>query len=336
MRLALPQALQGAFDNWLFQLHGAETGEVLLHQRRVFILPTKAGLAYGLMLVGLFIGSVNYGLNMGFALTFLLAACALVGLLLTFRNLAFLRLSVGVSAPVFAGQQALFGLQLANQSRHARYSIELGFVERSESSSMIDLPAFGQLRTQLACPAPRRGWLQAPRIRLQTRFPLGLFRAWSYWTPDLAVLVYPAPEENAPPLPEASAGVAAEGRGAGQEEFAGVRNWQAGDSPSRLAWRQIARLDASDAALISKSFEGGQGSELCLDEAALLHLPLEARLSRLTAWVLQAQAQDLHWRLALGGSQLTTQLTTQSATAGGSQHAHDCLRMLALYQGAPA
>ncbi len=327
MRLALPQALQGVLDNWLFQLHGAEAGEVLLHQRRVFILPTKAGLAYALMLVGLFIGSVNYGLNMGFALTFLLAACALVGLLLTFRNLAFLRLSGGRCPPVFAGAQAVYALQLANHGRHARYSIELGFVDESDkaSSVVLDLPAFGQVGAQLACVAPQRGWQQSPRIRLQTRFPLGLFRAWSYWTPDLAVLVYPSPEEPAPPLPLASAGVATEGRGTGQDDFAGVRNWQAGDSPSRLAWRQIARLDDSGAGLISKSFEGGAGNELCLDERRLRHLPLEARLSRLAAWVLQAQTQGLTWRFVLGTSQLPA--------GAGSQHAHECLRLLALYRG---
>lgn len=326
MRLALPQVLQGALDNWLFQLHGAESGEVLLHQRRVFILPTKAGLVYALMLVGLFVGSVNYGLNMGFALTFLVAACALVGLLLTFRNLAFLRLNVGRCPPVFAGSQAVYGFHLNNHGRHARYAIEAGFLQEGQAYApeAIDLPAFGQGTLQLSCAAEARGWQSAPRIRLQTRFPLGLFRAWSFWTPDVAVLVYPRPEPHPPPLPAATAGHAAQGGSAGQEEFAGVRAWQAGDSSSRLAWRQIARLDASSEGLISKAFEGQSGNELCLDERPLLHLPLEARLSRLTAWVLQAEAQGLHWRLSLG--------TTQSAVGSGNQHAHDCLRLLALHQ----
>jgi uncharacterized protein (DUF58 family) len=325
MRLALPKAFQGVLDNWLFQLHGAESGEVLLHQRRVFILPTKAGMAYALMLVGLFVGSVNYGLNMGFALTFLVAACSLVGLLLTFRNLAFLRLNVGRCPPVFAGSQAVYSFQLNNHGRHARYAIEAGFLQEGQpwAPTAIDLPAFGQGTLQLSCATSERGWQSAPRIRLQTRFPLGLFRAWSFWTPDVAVLVYPRPESHPPPLPAATAGDAVQGASAGQEEFAGVRAWQAGDSSSRLAWRQIARLDASGEGLISKAFEGQAGNELCLDEKRLLHLPLEARLSRLTAWVLQAQAQGLHWRLALD--------STQSGTGYGEQHLHECLHLLALY-----
>jgi uncharacterized protein (DUF58 family) len=330
MRLTLAQPFQRAIDHWLFRLHGPQTGEVLLNQRRVFILPTKAGLAWGLMVLGLFIGSVNYGLNMGFALTFLIAACSLVGMLLTFRNLAWLRLSGGRCGPVFAGDQALYELHLRNDSRHARYAIALGFMQdgKEPEPALVDLPSFSDAAVQLACEARQRGWQSAPRIRLQTRFPLGLFRAWSFWTPDLAVLVYPRAEDNAPPLPAVSAHVEGEGRGAGQEDFAGVRAWQAGDAKSRLAWRQIARMDNSSHGLVSKSFEGGAGRELCLDESRLRHLPLEARLSRLTAWVLQAQSQGLSWRFVLGATVLPS--------ASGSAHAHECLRLLALYPGEPA
>ena len=41
----------------------------------------------------------------------------------------------------------------------------------------------------------------APRIRIATQFPLGLFRAWSWWQPDSRALVHPFPEADAPALP---------------------------------------------------------------------------------------------------------------------------------------
>lgn len=318
------RALRQRLDVWLFPLKPAEQGEVVLHQRRVFILPTRAGMAYVLMLLGLFIGSVNYNLNMGFSLTFLAAGCALVGVYLTFRNLAFLRLTPGRCPSVFAGGQAQFGLVLANQGRHARYAISLVFLDEAGQAPEItvDVPPYSENQVQLATPAPARGWLKAPRIRLQTTFPLGLLRAWSYWTPDMSVLVYPEPEAHAPPLPASATGERDGSGRAGQDDFAGVRNWQAGDPPSRLAWRQIARLD-SDSALVSKAFEGGMQAELCLDEGLLMELPPEARLSRLTRWVLEADARGLAWRLALGRHSV--------AASSGPAHRDECLRLLALY-----
>ncbi|WP_151447395.1 DUF58 domain-containing protein [Lacisediminimonas profundi] len=325
--LALPQLFRHAIDTWLFQLKPAEHGEVVLHRRRVFILPTRAGMAFVVMLLGLFIGSVNYNLNMGFALTFLVTGCALVGMYLTYRNLAWLHLSPGRSTPVFAGGEALFELQLANRSRHARYAIDIGFIgdDATEVETMVDLPAFGECSVRLAAPARQRGWLQAPRIRLQTQFPLGLLRAWSYWQPELATLVYPKPEEDGPPLPPSEMG-GKDGSGrAGHDDFAGVRAWQAGDSPSRLAWRQIARMGDGAGALVSKHFEGGSSAELCIAEDMLAGLPLEQRLSRMTRWVLEAEQRGLAWRFMLGGMVLPA--------AQGAAHRDECLRALALYHG---
>ncbi len=329
MRFALKQPFRRAIDTWLFQLKPAEHGEVILVQRRVFIVPTGAGMGYILMLLGLFIGSVNYQLNMGFALTFLVAGCALVGMVLTFRNLAWLHLSPGRSAPTFAGGEAHFELHLANRSRHPRYAIDIGFIGPGLTAveTLVDVPAFGECVVRLSTPALRRGWQQAPRIRLQTRFPLGLLRAWSYWQPDLAALVYPQPEAQGAPLP-ASEISASDGAGkAGRDDFAGVRAWQAGDSPSRLAWRQIARMGNGangTGGLVSKHFEGGVNAELCIDERLLADLPVEQRLARMTRWVLEAEQHGLAYRFTLGSTALPA--------SQGPAHQDECLRALALYR----
>jgi uncharacterized protein (DUF58 family) len=162
-------------------------------------------------------------------------------------------------------------------------------------------------------------------VRLVTRFPLGLFRAWSYWQPDVDILVYPFPERDAPPLPM-SGTAAAEGVGsAGYDDFAGVRGYQPGDALRHLAWRQIARLDpALGGQLATKHFEGGAIDELVLDFAALpFRLDLELRLSRMARWVLEAESRALPYAFRLGNQRFDAAL--------GAAHQAACLRALALY-----
>jgi uncharacterized protein (DUF58 family) len=325
MRAALSPGLRDPMSRWLFRLKGAESGEVVLGQRRVFILPTRAGLGFALLLVLLFIGAVNYNLVMGLALTFFLASAALVAMHLTFRNLAYLHLAPGRASPVHAGEEARFELHLSNRRRHARYAVWVGFagddVQRREQA--FDIAAEGVCLATLQAPTVRRGWLDAPRIKLHTSFPLGLLRAWSYWHPAQRVLVYPHPEEHAPPLPAVDALQSDDHGAGGQDDFAGVRAYQAGDSMKRLAWRQIARL-GRDGPLVSKHFEGGAASEMRIDFSTLpASMDIEARLSRMTRWIIEAEARSLPYAFGLGGLSLPAAL--------GGAHREACLRALALY-----
>jgi uncharacterized protein (DUF58 family) len=314
-------------NKWLFRLREAEPGEVFLHQRRVFIVPTHPGLLFFAMLVTLFIASVNYDLSLGFGLTFLLAACAFVGMQLTFRNLAHLHLAAGRAAPVFAGEEAQFELHLINRRKTNRYAIWLDFVadDRAERAQAVDVAANASCAVSLSTAASERGWLQAPRVRLQTRFPLGLLRAWSYWLPDAKALVYPHPEDDAPPLPMAGEESSEGGGQAGEEDFAGIRGYQAGDSLKRLAWRQIARLDIdAGGGLVTKHFEGGTAAEIGIDFFRLPHsMDMEAKLSRMTRWVIEAEARGVAYAFRLGELSLPSGL--------GPTHQETCLRALALY-----
>jgi uncharacterized protein (DUF58 family) len=316
-------------DKWLFQLAGVEPGETYLSQRRVFIVPSKAGLMFTLMLIVLFIGAMNYNLNLGFALTFLIAGCALIDMHLTFRNLAHLYLAAGSAAPIFAGEEARFELRLINRRKHDRYAIWLKFIGDGlpDLAHAVDIAANSTRNVTLSAPTHRRGWLSAPRVRLHTSFPLGLLYAWSYWTPDVKALVYPRPEDNAPPLPMESAGKE-DGHGqAGHDDFAGVRAYQSGDSMKHLAWRQIARVDlALGGALVTKHFEGGAASDLCINYDALPRgMDIDSKLSRMTRWVLDAEALGLPYAFQLGSFVLAASI--------GSAHQGACLRALALYEG---
>lgn len=315
--------------SWLFRLGGPEPGEVFLKQRRVYILPTQAGLMLFVMLVVLFIGSVNYTLGLGFVLTFTLASCGVVDMHMTFRNLAHLVLKPGHANTVFAGEEAQFELHLINRYKYGRYAVWLGFFEENPPriEQVADVGANSTCTVSLHLPTTERGWLQAPRIRLQTRFPLGLLRSWAYWMPDMRALVYPFPEEQAPPLPMEGS-ESKEGNGQiGSDDFAGVRAYQAGDAMKHLAWRQIARVDLNDGGnLVTKHFEGGTKGDLCLDFSRLPYgLGVEGRLSRMARWVLDAEQQAIPYAFKLGAIDF--------APAIGPAHQAACLRALALYEG---
>jgi uncharacterized protein (DUF58 family) len=321
----MPDTLRRLANRWLFQLREREPGEVVLVMRRVFIVPTRPGLAFAVLLLVMLIGSINYTLGLGFALTFFTGACAVADMVLTARNLALLRLAPGRAQPVFSGQEAQFELRLHNDTARDRFAVWLGFQDDGEPRHAVDVPAGGSAAQMLAAPTESRGWLAAPRVRLLTRFPLGLFRAWSYWQPDLRVLVYPAPEPNAPPLPMSGA-ASEDGHGqVGLDNFAGIRSYQAGDPMRHLAWRHIARHDPSlGGQLVTKHFEGGAVAEMVLDFALLpASMDLELRLSRMARWVLEAEQRALPYAFRIGHHDF--------AAALGDAHRASCLRALALY-----
>ncbi|MEC5163626.1 MULTISPECIES: DUF58 domain-containing protein [unclassified Janthinobacterium] len=321
----LKRRLRALLDRRLFQLRDSEPGEVFLSQRRVFIVPSRAGLAFAALLLLLFIGAINYQLGLGFALTFFSAACAVVDMVLTAHNLALLHLAPGRAQPVFAGEEARFELHIHNRGKRDRFAIWLDFISAGAPRHVADVAAGASAPLLLSCPSGARGWLAAPRVRLSTRFPLGLFHAWGYWQPDARVLVYPFPEADAPALPLAGAAGEGVGGGTGQDDFAGIRNYQPGDPMRHLAWRQIARLDTTlGGQLVSKHFEGGAPAQLQLDFAALpADLDLETRLSRMTSWVLEAERRALPYALRLGALEF--------AAALGEAHQGACLRALALH-----
>ena len=322
------KALRNKADKWLFRLRDTEPGEVLLNRRRVFILPTGAGIGFAFLLLVLLIGSTNYNLGLGFALTFVIATCAVVDMYFTYRNLVELHLLPGRAQPVFAGEDAYFELTLVNCTRRDRYALWVDFLQAGEARYVADAMAGSSATLLLSAPSAQRGWLRAPRVKLATRFPLGLFGAWSYWQPDAKTLVYPFPEAGAPPLPMSGA-ASEDGHGhAGHDDFAGIRSYQPGDSLRHLAWRQIARLDLElGGHLVTKHFEGGAVDELVLDFDAMPRtLALETRLSRMTRWVLDAEQRALPYGFRMDGREFVPSV--------GAAHQAACLRALALFGAA--
>lgn len=293
-----------------------------LGQRRIFIIPSRGGLLYAMALVVMLIGAINYNLALGHALVFLLSGLGIVGMIHTFRNLHGLVVTPGRSAPVFAGEMAHFQITLDNDRPAPRLGLEL----EAESGHPVNATVNRKKGSKLNIPvsAQKRGWLDLPRIRLSTRYPLGLFTAWAYLQPAMRCLVYPQP--IAAPLPPASptpVGGERSGDG-GQEDFAGFRERQPADSPRHVAWKASAR-NAGNAPLLIKQFAGGAQVELMLDwQLTDAGLADETRIGILTGWVLAADAADAHYGLRLPGADVPT--------GSGEAHRRRCLEALALCQ----
>jgi len=322
MLAALRGTLQEKFALWALRCRPPEPVPVVLSQRRVYVLPTRGGLLYALALLVLLVGAINYNLSLGYGLVFLLGGLGIVAILHTFRNLAGISLTVGTAAPVFAGETARFPLLLHNAEPRERRLLRLSLP--GQAAIPVDVPSQGSARALLPMPAPRRGWLTLPRVTIDTLWPLGLVRAWSYAAPTLVCLVYPRPADAVPPAPT-FAGMQG-GRlpsDAGDEDFAGLRRHQPSDQPHHVAWKTAARL-GPDAALQTKQFAGTAAQALWFDWAMLpATLDVETRLSILTRWVLDAEDAGLSYGLRLPGGTIPQ--------AHGTAHTHACLKALALH-----
>jgi uncharacterized protein (DUF58 family) len=261
-------------------------------------------------------------LSLGFVLTFLLAALLFNSMLFTFRNLARLSVSAGRTQPVFAGGEAFFTLHLANSGARARHVIGLARGRHLlDEARFADVGAGGHAALAVGIPAPRRGRLRPGRLTLFTRFPLGLYHAWSHVRPDMHCLVYPrpAPLAEPPPAAPAPAGSGA-AHGQGQDDFTGLRGYRMGDPPRHIAWKAAARGQG----LHTKQFSGSAAREVWLDWHTLPpRLGVEDKLSLLTRQVLDASDARLTFGLKLPGATLPL--------ASGDEHKARCLEALALH-----
>ena len=320
--------------DWIARRHPPADGDILIDHRRAYILPTRPGLVFAGGVVILLIGSINYALQLGFLLTFLAAAIAIVGMYHTQRNLTGLVVSPHGAQAVFAGDSIAFQLTLHNASGEVRPAVGLSPAvprlrlhgrqrEPQPTTAWYDVPAAAAIVATVPVPTRRRGRHACPTIRITTRYPFGLFRSWSFVSTRLAALVYPAPEADPPPLPAGRGASPREAAAAaGGDDLAGIRPYRVGDPRRAIAWRLAARTDE----LLVKLFEVPAGGELMLDfEQLPPQLDTEQKLSRLTRWLLAAEAAGLPYGLALPGYRLDV--------GSGPAHRERCLEALALFPG---
>ncbi|SEH07662.1 Uncharacterised protein [Candidatus Venteria ishoeyi] len=303
-----------------------QTHSIHLTQKHIFVLPTRQGLLFGLILFFMLLGSINYANSMGFMLTFLLSGMALVSIFHTWRNLAHLRIQAGSAPPFFAGEMGYFVLLFHNHQQPARHGLSIQQYPKKQkplTPLLFDLGADQTNQVHLSVPLQQRGLQSAGRLRLTTRFPLGLFYAWSLLELESAqVLAYPKPEGD---MPVPSGILDQQGsqyeHGNKGDDFTGYRDYHPGDSPRHIDWKAVAR----EQGWLIKQFGGEAGdSHYWFDWDSVAHLADKERaLSQLCRWILLADAQNLRYGLRLPGYELDLDQ--------GENHKHLCLEALALF-----
>ena len=293
---------------------------VVLTQNRVYILPSRMGGMFCLTLGLMLLGSINYNLGLGYVLTFLLAGVGVVSLLHTWRNLAGLDIRPGRQENVFSGDHVRFRVSIRNPTELPRFAV--GLRRNHEFAQFTNVPARDESESFVEMVAQTRGWLEPGRMEIATSYPLGLFRAWSYLRFSQRALVYPRPETGAPPVPsfvsQAGSGPASAG---GEDDFAGLRDYQRGDSLKRIAWKAMARRDMP----VTKEFSGGPSrAQLRLDwRDCPQDFDTERRLSRLAAWVVRADSSGMPYSLHVPGMDIPS--------SSGPAQRDRCLEVLALF-----
>ncbi len=292
--------------------------EIALGSRQIYILPTRHGLMFALVLAALLLGAVNYSNALAYLLAFLLASMAVVSILHTQRNLLGLRVTVVAGEPVFAGEPAGFRVCLHND-RAARHALRVE--ARGVSIPAFDLPARDQRCVLLELPAVQRGWLECPPLLLATVYPLGFARAWSRrFRLPARCLVYPKPADDTGIRRLAGAeGESSVGNLEDGDDFTGLRGYQPGDAPARISWKTLARGQG----LHTKEFRAPLAESVWIDWDDFRPHPTEARLSLMTRALLDADAAGLLYGLRLPGKNISPD--------NGVHHRQHCLEALALH-----
>lgn len=300
-------------------------------QRRIYIMPTRNGLFFMLMLLAMLLGAVNYNNSMVYILTFLLFSLLLLTMLHTYRNLSGMTMYEGNVTPVFCGNKAQFQLIMDNQNSYQRYAIHVlqtvankwRLLLTTSDSPMVSCHVNPSERSylKLSLLASQRGLLKVGRVKIYTVFPLGLFKAWAYIDMQQACLVYPQPQgDTVLPLSKLTKGMGLRGNESGTDDFEGFKNYQAGDSIKDIAWK----IYAQEKGLVIKKFKGFGADNLKLGWHDVAHIThVEARLSQLCLWIITAESQQLKYSLEIPGA--------YADSAQGEQHMRHCLSLLAQY-----
>jgi uncharacterized protein (DUF58 family) len=318
MLAALIARLRRRTRAWARRRHGIDSDPVVLSGRRIYIVPTRLGIAFALMIFAMFLGAMNYANNLALGLTFTLASLGLTAMHYCHRTIAGLKFSSALCEPVFAGQLARFKIGVENLSPVVRHEVLIA--NDHSMATPVRLDPNMRMVMEVDLPAARRGRLALESFEVRTSHPFGLFRAWAYLHMDMGCIVYPRPSERAlppPPLETDTGGALDSIRG--DEDFAGLRSFVPGDSSRRIAWKTYAR----GLGLQVKVYAGTAVTSHQFDWHALEGMGVEARLSQLCRWIEDAHANGRAYGMQLPGVEIAPNI--------GAAHRQRCLTALALF-----
>jgi uncharacterized protein (DUF58 family) len=310
-------ALRRRVAAWARRRQGEDRLPVTISTRRVYILPTRAGLAFAALAFVMLLAGLNYANSIALLITFLLAGFGMIAMHLTHRNLVGVGLRAVASVDAFVGEHGRLLLTLENAADTARIGLDCEVAGSTRSA--VDIPARGTARAEVALSLAKRGRLTVDRIKLSTAFPFGMFHAWTYVHLHTTLLGWPVPRGRREAPPEtASGGSTTAVHRVGDEEWAGLREFRSGDSPRQVAWGAYAR----GRGLLVKTYESPAAHQRMFDFATVPG-EVEQRLEQLSAWIVAAHARGERYGLRLAGH--------SAPPDSGNEHRARCLNGLALH-----
>ncbi len=312
--------LNARFRQWILARHPREK-ETTLTQKRIYILPTGAGVAFLVVSLLVLLLAINYENNLAYAVCFTMLSLFMTAIVHTYANLSGLQVEVLSVSPVFKGDQALFRFRL--YSPRVLTQVSFGFDQ--QKAQAWDIPAGSNLVIEVPLLAEHRGWQEIALLRVSSLYPLGFFKTWSWLAFDQSVLVYPSPVKEDGELQAAGGSVTEpQALSKGQEDFQELKAYGFGMPINRIAWKVFAKGQG----LHVKSYTGETGEDVWLSLNIWPNLGLEARLSRISYWVLELSRKGIPFGLNLNDEILM-------GPDIGENHKLDVLKALALYRSEP-
>jgi uncharacterized protein (DUF58 family) len=269
------------------------------------------------------LAAINYQNSLIFGLAFLLASLFMVSILHTYRNLSGLTIQAGGTLPAFAGEDAEFTVVLNRLGERTYEALNLGW--NPELLQGADLLEEEEVTIKLFVETKNRGRMNPGRLLIETYYPVGLFRSWSWVDLDMNSIVYPRPiPGGAIPAAMSTNNEGELIQKEGVDDFYGLRSYQQGDPLKHVAWKSYARSDE----LLTKQFAAFADSRVWLDWKFFPGMDREARLSRLCHWVIQLDKSNSEYGLRIPGIQVDP--------GRGAQHRQQVLKVLALFENVEA
>ena len=261
-----------------------------------------------------------------YILAFLTGSVALLSWIYAKANLRSLKVELAPTGSVAQGGKISLPLILSTHEGASPSGIEITAENAVEAVHVPSLNTGRPTLVHLQCVASMAG-LHATKIIVRSRYPLGFFTAERVFILQGDLLVHPLPAGDLP-LPDAvkegashSSQTKSKSNGStgSGDDFAGLREWQPGDSLRQVDWKAVARERPMMVKLWTPEAKGlvWLNWEAC-------PAPVEARPAQFADWIQKAEASGLQYGLRL------PQKVVQPSS--GPHHRRQCLDELARLQ----
>lgn len=166
----------------------------LLKDHRVYIVPSKNGLIYLFTSIMVLLLGVIYSNNTALLISFLLISLFLLHMFFTNFNLAGLRIRNLSIKDSYLGETFNLNMQIENSTRSEFHSLHLDLHFTDKESLTVKIPTISaQEHSRIEVPfrLDKRGVFSLSKVTLWTRFPMGLFYAWSPVSFQVEFCAYP-------------------------------------------------------------------------------------------------------------------------------------------------